>query len=134
MPALMLISLAVGGCSASGESTGSHTFSDDAVPFTFHVPVEFTKESVDQFDTRGDVVSAVGVDKVDVIAVRRIPPGVPLPRGDVRHVVQGQAVTSRLHGLTVGGQRWAIECQWTSDRRAKVLDACRQAVGSITRR
>jgi hypothetical protein len=130
----VLAALALGGCSAAGETSGSRTFSDGEVPFTFDVPADFTKQPVDQFDSRGDVVAAAGVDKLDLIAVRRIPEGVSVPSGDVAHDVQGHAVASRLHDFTVGGRRWAIECQWTPDRRKKVLDACREAVGSITRR
>ena len=134
MPALALAAVAIGGCSVAGEPTGARTFSDDQLPFTFHIPADFTKESVDQFDSSGDVVAAAGVDKLDVIAVRRIPAGGSVPSGDVAHRVQGNAVVSRLHAFDAGGERWAIECQWTPERRAKVLDACAEAVGSITRR
>ena len=128
------VATAIGGCSAAGEPSGARTVSDAQVPFTFKVPADFTKASVDQFESRGDVVAAVGVDKLDVVAVRRLPATAKVPRGDVPHRTFGQAVTSRLHAFTVAGQRWAIECQWRPDRREKVLDACRQAIGSITRR
>jgi hypothetical protein len=134
IPAFALLALTIGGCSAAGETSGARTIDDRDVPFTFQVPADFTKEPVDQFDSRGDVLAAAGVDKLDLIAVRRIAPGVRLPKGDVPHVVQGHRVSSRLHGIDVGGERWAIECQWQPDRRAKVLDACREAVGSIVRR
>jgi hypothetical protein len=132
--ALVLAAVVLGGCSAAGETSGSRTIDVSEVPFTFNVPADFTKEPVDQFDSRGDVVAAAGIDKLDLIAVRRIAPGVRVPQGDVAHVVQGHRVSSRLHAFKVGKQRWAIECQWASDRRTKVLDACREAVGSIVRR
>lgn len=128
------VACVLAGCSAAGETSGSRTIDDSDVPFTFKVPADFTKEPVDQFDSRGDVVVAAGVDKLDLIAVRRIAPGVKVPVGDVPHTVQGQSVTSRLRLELVGRDRWAIECQWRPDRRAKVLDACREAIGSIARR
>src|SRR4051794_4841097 len=131
IPLLALAAAALGGCSAAGESTGEHTISASGGPITFRVPVEFTKESVDEFDTRGEVVLAAGVDKLDVVALRQVAPGIPLPRGDLRHRVQGRSVTSRLHAIPGG---WALECQWTAERRTKVLDACGRAVGSIQRR
>ena len=134
LPVVALASVALAGCSASGEPSGDRTFSDSDVPFTFRIPVDFTTESVDQFDSRGDVVAAAGIDKVDVVAVRRVAAGVTLPRGDVAHVVQGKAVTSRLHEVSAGGGRWAIECQWTADRRKKVLHACDEAFATVKRR
>ncbi len=122
------------GCSAAGEATGDRTFSDDDVPFTFRVPAEFIEASIDQFDSRGDVVAAVGIDKLDVIAVRRLARGVSVPRGDVAHEVQGRSVVSRLHVVRVRSERWAIECQWQAESRDDVLDACATAVDSISRR
>ena len=127
-----LLALAIGGCSAAGEASGERTVDESGVPFTFRVPADFTEEPIDDFDSRGDVLAAAGIDKVDLIAVRRLVPGAAAPRGDVPHVVQGHAVKSRLH--EVPGSGFAIECQWRPDRRDKVLDACRTAVGSIERR
>ncbi len=127
--------LALGGCSGDlGQGGGDRTVSAAQVPFTFTVPAAFSRESIDELASRGDVLAAVGIDKVDVIAVRRIPPGTTVPRGDVRHRVLGHAVASRLHAFTAGGQRWGLECQWTPEHRADVLKACRQAIGSISRR
>jgi hypothetical protein len=128
----VLVAAAIGGCSAAGEASGERTIDDASAPFTFRVPADFTEESVDDFDTRGEVLAAAGIDKLDVIALRRLGPGQRVPRGDVPHRVQGEAVTSRLH--EVPGSGFAIECQWRPDRRDKVLDACRTAVGSIARR
>src|SRR4051812_36258460 len=105
-----LAALEIGGCSAAGETSGARTFKDSDVPFTFHMPADFTKESVDEFDSRGDVVAAAGVDKLDLIAVRRIPTGVRVPSGDVAHTVQGKSVTSRLYALVIGGPRLAGAC------------------------
>ena len=131
LPAAALVAVAVGGCSAAGEASGERTIDESGVPFTFRVPADFTVESVDQFDSRGDVVAAAGIDKLDVIALRRLIPGEVLPKGDIPHRVQGHSVTSRLHVVDPG---WAIECQWLAERRQRVLDACATAVGSVKRR
>ena len=132
IPALALVATAIGGCSAAGEASGERTIDDSAAPFTFRVPADFTEEPVDEFDTHGDVVAAAGIDKLDVIALRRVVAGQPVPRADMPHRVQGEAVTSRLH--EVPGSGFAIECQWRPKKRDKVLDACRTAVGSVERR
>ena len=126
--ALAALALALGGCSAAGDATGDRTFSARAVPFTFLLPADFTKAAVDQLNSRGDVVAGAGIDKLDVIAVRRIPAARRLPGGPIAHRVRGVAVTSTLHRVPIPG--WAIECQWTAARRARVLVGCREAVAS----
>lgn len=121
--------LALAGCEATGDAGGTRTFSDEAVPFEFQIPSEFTDESVDQANSRGDVVAAVGVSKVDVIAARR---GEVVP-GPQRHEVLGHAVTSELHAVE-GHPGWVLECQYTSDRAEKVRSACREALESVERK
>jgi hypothetical protein len=122
---------ALGGCNAAGEPGGTRTYSNAQVPFTFLVPIDFTNASIDQGDTRGDVVAGAGLTKVDVIAVRRLGGAAP-PAGPVAHSVEGHAVTSEVHRVYGGG--WALECQYTSDRAKTVRDACRQAIASVKRR
>lgn len=128
--AALAAALALGGCAAAGEPGGTKTFSDRGVPFTFEVPVDFTKASVDEGATRGDVVAAAGISKLDVIAVRRVG-AEALPSGPVAHVVRGQRVTSELHRAPGG---YAIECQYTPARAQQVRDACRTALRTIRRR
>jgi hypothetical protein len=122
--------LALAGCNASGEASGTRTFAPRRVPFSFQVPTDFTGASIDQGATRGDVVAAAGLTKVDVIAVRRVGAGTALPKGPVVHDVLGQRVTSVLHPVRTG---WAIECQYTPARAKKVLAACRDALRTLRR-
>jgi hypothetical protein len=126
---LVLCAMVAAGCDASGETAATRTFTDAAVPFTFEVPSDFTTEPVDEGDTRGDVVAAAGVTKVDVIAVRRLGAGAA-PSGAVRHGVQGHAVTSELRPVP-GVAGWYLECQYTSERAHKVRDACDRAVATV---
>lgn len=135
--AAVLLAAAVGaaGCNASGETATTRTFSDRAVPFTFTVPADFTDESIDQGNSRGDVIAAAGLTKVDVIAVRRIDDHL-LPiggQGPIAHEVLGHAVKSELRPVP-GFAGWFLECQYTAERTAKVRDACDRAVGSVKRR
>ena len=127
----MLLAGALGGCNAAGQSRSDVTYRNADVPFTMRVPADFTKASIDQGDTRGDVVAAVGLTKIDVIAVRRLGGARP-PGASVRHEVQGRAVTSEVH--RVYGGDWAIECQYTAEFADRVTDACREAVASVERR
>jgi hypothetical protein len=126
---LALAALTLGGCSLAGEPTGSTVFSDADVPFSFDLPADFTEAPVDQSDTRGDVVAAAGLTKVDVVAVRRLPRS-RIPAGPVRHRVMGHAVTSLVHAVP-GRPGWALECQYTSERRGAILGACGQALRSV---
>jgi len=136
MAALLLAAaLGAAGCNASGETATTRTFSDRAVPFTFTVPADFTDESIDEGNSRGDVVAAAGLTKVDVIAVRRIddhllPIGGTVP---VAHEVLGHAVKSQLRPVP-GFRGWFLECQYTAERTAKVRDACARAISSVKRR
>ena len=125
-----ILATALGGCDAAGQVSGTRTFSNPGVPFTFRVPTDFTNASIDEGDTRGDVVAGAGFTKVDVIAVRRVA-AAALPPGPVTDDVQGHKVTSELHPI---GDGYAIECQYTSQHAAKVRAACRAAVASVRRR
>lgn len=125
---MLAAALGAAGCNASGETATTRTFSDPAVPFTFTVPADFTDQSIDPANTRGDVVAAAGLTKVDVIAVRRLGAAQP-PPGPVRHEVLGHPVTSELH--RVYGGDWVLECQYTADRAGKVRAACARAVASV---
>jgi hypothetical protein len=125
--------LAVAGCEATGDVGGTRTFSNDAVPFVFEVPSEFTDETVDRANSRGDVVAAAGLSKVDVIAVRKAPGAAQLPTGPQRHEVLGKQVTSELHPVE-GQPGWVVECQYTDDRQDKVRSACRAALESVKRK
>jgi len=117
------------GCSAAGDPSGESRWSHPGVPFSFAYPADFSKASIDQGNTRGAVVGAVGLTKVDVIAVRRQSGG---PSGPVRHTVLGQSVTSEL--LVVPGYRaWELECQYTSDHAKKLRDACNRALATVRR-
>jgi hypothetical protein len=42
-----LLCAALGGCEATGDVGGDRTISDDGVPFSFEVPTEFTKATID---------------------------------------------------------------------------------------
>ena len=121
--------LALSGCEATGDAGGTRTFSDEDVPFTFEVPSEFTDETVDNANSRGDVVGATGISMVDVIAARRGSPG----SGPQRHEVLGKDVTSELHAVE-GFTGWLLECQYTSERAEKVRSACRDALESVERK
>lgn len=121
--------LALSACGAPGDAGDTRTFADENVPFTFEVPSEFTDETVDNANSRGDVLAAVGLSKVDVIAVRR---GQPLP-GPQRHEVLGQDVTSELRAIP-GYDGYVLECQYTSERADEVRSACRDALESLQRK
>lgn len=104
--------------------------SNEDLPFTLEVRTDFTEESVDQGDTRGDVILALGISKLDVIAVRRVGSR-ELPTGPIEHEVQGETVTSELFEVADG---YAIECQYRDDRADTVRSACRETVASVTMR
>jgi len=110
---------------------GTRTFSDHDVPFRFLVPADFTDAPIDQGDSRGDVVAGAGIDKLNLIAARRVGRE-KLPAGPVTHVVQGSTVISVLRRVRVDG--WALECQYRPERARSILAACRRAVDSVTRR
>ena len=131
---LLTIGLLTGllaGCEATGDSGGSRTVSAAEVPFSFRLPSEFTEETVDDANSRGDVLVAAGVTKVDVVAVRRV--SGPLPAGEQRHRVLGQDVVSELHAVE-GHPGFALECQYTGDRADKVRAACRDALRTVRRK
>ena len=123
--AILALALALSGCSADGTSNGDVTVRRADLPFTFRVPADFTAESVDRDNTRGDVVALRALDKVNVIAVRRVAAGTK-SRRTLR--VLGQRVTSRVVSV---GHGWGLECQYTEARRDTVLDACDEALGSV---
>jgi hypothetical protein len=130
----LILAVAAGGCDAAGDPTGSKTFSakDGPVKFTFRLPADFTKAPIDEGDTRGNVVAAAGLTKIDVIAVRRVRGGDTVRAGvAIRHEVQGHEVFSELHPL---GDGYALECQYTPEQAEKVRAACRDAVASVARR
>src|SRR3954451_11554589 len=110
---LSTICVALAGCNAAGEPDGAKRFSDGAVPFTFEIPADFTKASVDDLNSNGDVVAGAGLSKVDVLAVRRIRgrQGTQFAGGE-RHEVLGRQVTSELHPLY---GPWVLECQYTPE-------------------
>jgi hypothetical protein len=128
--AAALLCAALGGCNAAGEPGGDKTFSDKRVPFTFAIPADFTKAPIDNGDSRGDVLAAAGISKLDLIAVRRVD-GARLPSGPVTHEVQGRTVTSELH--PVDGTGYVIECQYQPAEAEKVRSACRTALATIRR-
>ena len=131
-PALLLLAIALAGCDAAGQAGGTRTWSNPHVPFTFRVPTDFTNAAIDQGDTRGTVVGATGLTKVDVVAVRRAsaPAGGAAP---VAHRVQGHDVRSELWPVP-GWGGWALECQYTPDFARRVRTACRAALASVARR
>lgn len=100
------------------------------MPFEFQVPSEFTEETIDDANSRGDVLAAVGLGKVDVIAVRRAGATV---RGPQRHEVLGKAVTSELYPVE-GFDAFIIECQYTEERAEQVRSACADALESVERK
>lgn len=126
-----LLAGSLGGCETAGDPGGSRTISDPDVPFTFAVRTEFTEETIDHADTRGDAVLGFGLGKHDVIAVRRVDDR-RLPEGPVAHEVQGRKVTSELH--RVEGTGFAIECQYQDERAEEVRSACRETVESVERK
>ena len=99
------------------------------MPLTFEVDALFTEETVDELNSRGDVIAGYGLSKVDVIALRRV--SGELPEGPQRHEVLGKDVTSELHRVADG---YAIECQYTEDRAEDVREACQDAVDSVEER
>ena len=125
-----LLAAVLGGCEATGDAGGTRTFSDDAVPFEFEVPSDFTDETIDDANSRGEVLAAVGLSKVDLIAVRRVSPGAKPPTGPQRHEVLGHEVTSELHAVE-GADEYRIECQYTEESAEKVRSACADALDSI---
>ncbi|HZO35414.1 MAG TPA: hypothetical protein VFB41_00915 [Solirubrobacteraceae bacterium] len=128
LPVAVALAVVLSGCSADGTADGNVTARHDGVPFEYEVPAAFTAESVDQLNTRGDVRGLRALDKVNVVAVRRLARTTPAVR---RQRVLGQDVTSEI--VPVRGFRgWVFECQYTRDRRSDVQDACRIAAGSVT--
>ena len=124
------VAAAVGGCGElqeDGTDEGAVTFRDEAVPFTFRHPATFTEETVDSLNSRGDVVAVRALDKTSVLAVRRVGDRLRGTR-ETRLEVLGRPVTSRV---TAVGRGWALECQWTADRRERVLEACERARATL---
>jgi hypothetical protein len=131
LAAVFALAAALAGCAADGTSNGDVTFARDGVPFTFQVPADFTAESVDAENSRGSVVAVRALDKVNVVAVRRVttpPTGTPK-----RLRVLGKPVTSRVYPVD-GQPGWALECQYTDDRGAEVVDACDEARRTVKAR
>lgn len=127
----LVLAAPLAGCNAAGDPTGATRYSNPQVPFTFEVPADFTKASIDEANSRGAVIAAVGLTKVDVIAVRRTLAGAPT--GPVAHRVLGQSVTSELHPVP-GVPGWTIECQYTAGRATKIRNACADALRTVRRR
>jgi hypothetical protein len=123
----MALCAGLAGCSAAGDPSGEARWSHPGVPFSFAYPADFSKASIDEANTRGDVVGAVGLTKVDVIAVRRQPGGA---QGPVRHTVLGRSVTSELLAVP-GHSGWVFECQYTSEHAKKLRDACNRALATV---
>jgi hypothetical protein len=121
--------VALAGCNAAGEPDGAKRFSDAAVPFTFEIPADFTKASVDDLNSSGDVVAGAGLSKVDVLAVRNQ----HASDGRLVHEVLGHRVTSELRPVP-GFANWALECQYTPEFAQKVRDACDRAVATVRRK
>lgn len=126
---MVVAAAALSGCTADGMSSKDVTFKKASVPFTFRIDPAFTDEKVDDADTHGDVVAIRALDKVDVVAVRRVG-SAALPSGDVAGRELGKAVTSRVSAVP-GAGGWALECQWTAARRDKVLKACTKALRTL---
>jgi hypothetical protein len=121
------------GCEATGDAGGTKTFSADGVPFRFELPSDFTPETVDDANSRGTVLAAAGLTKVDVVAVRRAGDVVQTGEGGQEHEVLGHAVTSELHAVP-GHDGYLIECQYTDEYADKVRSACAGALESIRAR
>ena len=132
--ALVAAALCAGlaGCSAAGDPSGESRWNHAGVPFSFAYPADFTKASIDQGNTRGDVVGAVGLTKVDVIAVRRVTGGLVVAGGRNRfpHDVLGQRVVSELHPIPQA-QGWYFECQYTRAHASKLKAACTRALATV---
>lgn len=126
LAAVAVLAFALPGCGAEGTSDGEVRFDEPDVPFTFEHPADFTDEDVAEGDSRGRVVAVRALDKVDVLAVRRVAAG---PVRVVRQTILGKAVTSRV---TPVGRGWALECQYTAARRSTVLEACRDALDTVS--
>jgi hypothetical protein len=114
------------GCAADGTSNGNVAVRPEGLPFSFEVPADFTHATVDEANTRGSVVALRALDKVDVVAVRRLAPGAR--RTETRLTVLGKDVVSRV---TPVGHGFGIECQFTPRRRAAVLKACATALRTL---
>lgn len=125
-----LAAAAISGCEATGDTGGTRTFSDEAVPFEFDIPSEFTDETVDDANSRGEVLAAVGLSKVDVIAVRRIPRTTAVQSGPQPNEVLGKDVSSELRAVDGFAEYW-IECQYTDERADEVRSACDDALKTI---
>src|SRR6478672_13018961 len=91
LAAIVALGLALSGCSADGAADGTTTARHDGVPFEYEVPAAFTAESVDELNSRGDVRGLRALDKVDVVAVRRLSRAA---RTTTRQRVLGEDVTS----------------------------------------
>jgi hypothetical protein len=115
---------------ATGAAGGTKTFRDAAVPFTFELPSDWTKEAIDDANSRGNVLAAAGLSKVDVIAVRRI---AKFPSAAQPHEVLGKDVVSELHPVE-GFTGYALECQFSDEYADDVKSACRGALDSVRRK
>jgi hypothetical protein len=127
-----LLAAALGGCEATGDTGGLRTISDASLPFEFRIPTTFTEETIDRANSRGNLVVAAGLTKVDVVAVREIA-AADVPARPTRHVVLGKDVTSEVHAVD-GVPGYAFECQYTSARADDVRAACRDAMRTVTRK
>lgn len=130
--AALVLAAAAAGCDAAGQPGGNKAFTAQDVPFRFELPAEFTEAEADPEDTRGDVVAAAGITKLDAVAVRRVA-GRELPREPVRHEVRGEPVTSLLYRVPEH-PGFAFECQFTEDYAERVREACRIALRTVARR
>ncbi len=147
-----LFAALLAGCGdPSGESGGAtSTFREADVPFTFRHPAEFVSGKVDRGATRGEVLGIRAIDKVNLLGVRRVDSAAAARLGvatrqsqiggrtvtlaDVPHTVSGHAVVSQVAFFDFGNESWELECQYTADRRTKVLDACHQALTTLAPR
>jgi hypothetical protein len=123
--------LSFAGCEATGDAGGTKTFAPEGVPFTFELPSDFAlDESIDDANSRGNVIAAAGLSKTDLIAVRRID---RLPAGPQRHEVLGKDVVSELHAVE-GFPGYALECQHGDEYSDDITSACRSALESVKRK
>jgi hypothetical protein len=127
---LSTLCLLLAGCEATGDVGGTKTFSANDVPFTFQLPSDFSEETVDVANSRGTVLAAAGLSKVDVIAVRRS--GAPVD-GLQRHETLGHQVTSELHPVE-RFPGYTLECQYSDEYEDDVRSACRGALESVERK
>lgn len=125
--ACLLAIVALSGCGVDGTGDGEVTARHDGVPFEYDVPAAFTAESIDREATRGEVRGLRALDKVNVIAVRRLSRST---RATTRQRVLGKRVTSEITPVK-GFGGWVFECQYTDARRSEVQDACRTAKRSV---